>query len=56
MATRKNPMVQGVVQAVAVAAILAIGSAAVKLYLDVQLLKAKFEYLNGRWDLPAEAK
>jgi hypothetical protein len=39
-------------QAIAVAVALSVLGGAVKLYTDVQALKLKFEYVNGRWDAP----
>lgn len=56
MPSKKNTMMQGVVQSLIVAVVMAVVTMAAKTYVDVQLLKAKFEYTNGRWDLPVEAK
>lgn len=48
--------VDAAVQQIVVAVVIALIFGAVKLYTDVQTLKTKFEYVNGRWDAPAEAK
>jgi hypothetical protein len=44
------------VQQIVVAIVIALIFGAFKLYTDVQALKLKFEYLNGQWDVPKEAK
>ena len=48
--------IDAVLQQVIAAVVIALIFGAVKLYTDVQTLKTKFEYVNGRWDTPAEAK
>lgn len=50
---KENDFVNGILKSVATAAILAILGAAVKTYIDVQELKARFEYVNGSgWTVP----
>lgn len=41
-----------IVNALLVPVILALTGAAIKLYVDVEILKTKFEYVNGRWETP----
>jgi hypothetical protein len=50
---QNNDFAQNLMRNVAAAAILAILGAAVKTWLDVQELKARFEYVNGSgWTVP----
>ena len=53
MAKKENDFVMSILKSVATAAILGILGAAVKTYMDVQELKARFEYVNGSgWTVP----
>jgi hypothetical protein len=50
---RDNDFTKTVLRNVATAVVVALLGGAVKLYLDVQELKARFEYVNGSgWTVP----
>jgi hypothetical protein len=50
---KRNDQLRGAMQTIVVAIIMALLSGAVKLYLDVQELKIRFNYVNGEWKTPS---